>query len=46
LVTAARLRAQPLTSPADDAPVLAVGWKPAYVTANIDLATGCVGAPG
>ncbi len=46
LVTAARLRAQPLTSPADDAPVLAVDWKPAYVAANIDLAAGCVGTPG
>ena len=46
LVTAARLRARPLTSPADDAPVLAVNWEPAYVTANIDLAAGCVGTPG
>ena len=46
LVAAARLRGVPLASPADDAPVLAVDWKPGYVTANIDLATGCVDAPG
>jgi hypothetical protein len=45
LVTAARLRAVPLASPADDAPVLAVNWQPAYVTANLDLAAGCVDAP-
>ena len=42
LVKAARQRGSPLTSPADDAPVLAVNWQPAYVAANIDLAAGCV----
>ena len=36
--TAARHAARSLTSPADDAPVLAVDWQPAYVAANIDLA--------
>jgi hypothetical protein len=46
LVAAARARATPLTVPADDAPVLAVNWQPAYVTANIDLAAGCVAATG
>jgi hypothetical protein len=33
-----------LTSPADDAPVLAIGWQAAYVAANLDLGTGCVAA--
>ena len=42
LVTAARLRGTALAPPSDDAPVLAVGWQPAYVAANLDLATGCV----
>lgn len=42
LIKAARLRGTPLTSPADDPPLLADGWQPAYVTANFDLATGCV----
>jgi len=42
LVSAARQRGNVLASPADDAPVLAVGWQPAYVAANLDLGTGCV----
>jgi hypothetical protein len=49
LITAVRQRGTVLTSPADDAPVLAVGWQPAYVAANLDLASGCVvaaAAPG
>jgi hypothetical protein len=46
LINAARLRGTVLTSPADDAPVLAVDWQSAYVAANLDLAAGCVGAPG
>jgi hypothetical protein len=45
LVTAARLRGVALVSPADDAPVLAVGWQSAYVAANLDLAAGCIGPP-
>ena len=44
LVAAVRQRGVVLTSPADDAPVLAVDWQAAYVTANLDLATGCVAA--
>lgn len=44
LIAAARQRAWALASPADDAPVLAVDWKPPYVDANLDLATGCVAA--
>ncbi len=46
LIKAARQRGTVLTSPADDPPVVAVGWQPAYVTANLDLATGCVTATG
>lgn len=46
LIKAARQRGTALTSPADDPPVLAVGWQSAYVTANLDLATGCVTATG
>jgi hypothetical protein len=42
LIKAARQRGTALTPPADDPPVLADGWQPAYVTANLDLATGCV----
>jgi hypothetical protein len=42
LVNAARQRGTVLTSPADDSPVLAIGWQPAYVAANLDLATACV----
>ena len=44
LISAARQRNTPLASPSDDAPVVAVDWKPAYVTANLDLAAGCVAA--
>ena len=44
LVMAVRQRGVVLTSPADDAPVLAIDWQAAYVTANLDLATGCVAA--
>ena len=46
VVKAARARGGVLTSPADDAPVLSVGWQPAYVAANIDLAATCVAAGG
>ncbi|MEO7369307.1 MAG: hypothetical protein ABIZ69_00490, partial [Ilumatobacteraceae bacterium] len=46
LVTAARARGTALTSPADDAPVLAVDWQSAYVAANLDLATGCITPAG
>jgi hypothetical protein len=45
LVNAARQRPLVLTSPADDAPVIAVGWQPAYVAANIDLAASCTAVP-
>jgi hypothetical protein len=45
LVTAARGRTATLTSPADEAPVFAVGWQPPYVDANLELATACVTAP-
>jgi hypothetical protein len=44
LVTAARQRGVALASPADDAPVVAVGWEPAFVAANLDLGAGCVSA--
>jgi hypothetical protein len=44
LVRAARQRGIVLTSPADDAPVLAVDWQAAFVAANLDLATECVAA--
>jgi hypothetical protein len=46
LISAARARGSALTSPADDAPVFAVDWHAAYVTANLDLASGCVTAAG
>jgi hypothetical protein len=46
LVAAARQRGTVLTSPADDAPVLAVSWAPAYVAANLDLAAGCTTPAG
>jgi hypothetical protein len=46
LITAARQRGTVLTSPADDAPVLAHDWQSAYVSANLDLAAGCPAAPG
>ena len=46
LVTAARQRSTALVSPADDLPVLAVGWASAYAAANLDLAITCVTAPG
>jgi hypothetical protein len=42
LITAARQRGPVFASPADDAPVVAVGWQPAYVAANLDLGAGCV----
>jgi hypothetical protein len=35
-----------LTSPADDAPVFAANWQPAYVAANLDVAAGCVATTG
>jgi hypothetical protein len=44
LIAAARQRGVALVGPADDAPVLAVDWKPPFVDANRDLATGCVAA--
>ncbi|MGZ4793164.1 MAG: hypothetical protein ACXWBO_14980, partial [Ilumatobacteraceae bacterium] len=46
LIKAARQRGTALTPPADDPPVVAIGWQPAYVTANLDLATGCATATG
>ncbi len=46
LITAARERGIALASPADDAPVLAIDWQPAYVAANLDLAVGCPAASG
>jgi hypothetical protein len=46
LVTSARQRGGALSSLADNAPIVAVDWHPAYVTANLDLAGGCVTAPG
>ncbi len=42
LVAAARTRGTVLASPGDDAPVLAINWQSSYVSANIDLAAGCV----
>lgn len=42
LVNAARGRGGVLTSPADDAPSIAVAWDPPYVAANMDLGPGCV----
>jgi hypothetical protein len=44
LISAARLRGTVLSSPADDAPTVAAGWQPPYVTANLDLAAACVSA--
>ena len=46
LVNASRQRALGLTSPTDDAPVLAFGWAPPYVAANLDLAITCMAPPG
>jgi hypothetical protein len=46
LVTAARQRGAVIASPGDDAPVISIGWAPAYVAANIDLAAGCVAPAG
>lgn len=46
LIAAARQRNIALASPADDAPVVAADWAPAYVTANLDLAAGCVAPAG
>jgi hypothetical protein len=46
LVTAARQRGTALSSPADDAPVLAVSWASAYVAANVDLTSGCITPAG
>jgi hypothetical protein len=46
LVGAARQRALGLTSPTDDAPVLAFGWAPPYVAGNLDLAIACMAPPG
>jgi hypothetical protein len=45
LVNAARQRALGLTSPTDDAPVLAFGWAPPYVAGNLDLAIACMAPP-
>jgi hypothetical protein len=42
VIAAARQRGTLLTSPADDAPVLAVNWQPAYVAASLDVAAGCI----
>ena len=46
LIAAARGRGAALSSPADDAPVFVADWQPAYVTANMDLASGCLAASG
>jgi hypothetical protein len=46
IVAAARARGTVLSSPGDDAPVLAVDWQPPYVAANLDLVPGCVAAGG
>jgi hypothetical protein len=46
LVKNARARGGALSSPADDAPVLAVDWQPAYIAANIDIAATCAVAGG
>jgi hypothetical protein len=45
LVSAARQRPVTLTAATDDAPVVSVGWQPAYVAANIDLAASCSALP-
>ena len=46
LVNAARQRGTALAMPADDVPVVAVGWQPAYVAANLDLGVVCVTPTG
>ena len=46
VIAAARLRTTPLTLPADDPPVIALDWQPAYVAANLDGAAGCVATAG
>ncbi|HEY4611189.1 MAG TPA: hypothetical protein VIH06_18375, partial [Ilumatobacteraceae bacterium] len=46
LVNAARGRGVALSMPADEPPVVVVGWQPPYVTANLDLASGCVAPAG
>lgn len=45
LINAVRQRGTVLTSPADDSPVIALSWQPAYAAANIDLAITCL-TPG
>jgi hypothetical protein len=32
--------------PSDESPVVAMGWQPPFVAANLDLAPGCVPATG
>jgi hypothetical protein len=44
LISAARSRGVELKAGQDDPPVVAVNWTPPYVSANLDLATGCVSA--
>ena len=46
LVKAARSRGVGLSMPADEPPVVAAGWQPPFVTANLDLASGCVQPAG
>jgi hypothetical protein len=46
LVKAARGRGAALSMPADEAPVVAEGWQPPFVAANLDLASGCVKPAG
>ena len=46
LVKAARGRGTALTMPADESPVVAVGWQPPFATAILDLAAGCVTPAG
>jgi hypothetical protein len=46
LVKAARGRGGALSMPSDESPVVATGWQPPFVAANLDLAPGCVPATG
>jgi len=46
LVKAARARGGALSMPSDESPVVAIGWQPPFVAANLDLAPGCVPATG
>jgi hypothetical protein len=46
LVNAVRANGFTLTAPADDSPVVGLGWQPPYVTANLGLALPCITPAG